>query len=229
MTSKDCCDDDHEPAPLHHRVIGGILFLIFLILFTIFLIWLILRPTKPHFTLQDATIYSFNLTQPNLLSATFQVTLQTRNPNDKIGVYYDRADVYSSYHNQQITLVTRLPPTYQGHKDIVIWSPFLYGVSIPIAPYLGMSLQQDQNAGLLLMNIKINARVRWKVGTWISGKYHMNVNCPAYITFGNNNNNNNYNNKNNNNNNNIGGGNIPGVNFGAVIKYQLSSSCHVDV
>ncbi|KAH9603937.1 hypothetical protein KSS87_018021, partial [Heliosperma pusillum] len=191
MTSKDCGGG----GGFFRLILGVILFLVFIVLFVVFLIWLILRPTKPHFILQDATIYYLNVTSPNTLTATFQVTLATRNPNQRIGVYYDRADVFASYRNQQITLPTRLPPTYQGHKDVIVWSPFLYGISVPVAPYLGMSLQQDQNNGLVVMNIKIDGRVKWKVGTWISGKYRLNVNCPAYITkgnnFGNNNNNNN--------------------------------------
>lgn len=61
------------------------------------------------------------------------------------------------------------------------------------------------------MNIKINGKVKWKVGTWVSGKYHLNANCPAYITFGNR-------------------GNTNGFNVGsAAVKFQLSSSCEVDV
>ncbi|XP_010685425.2 NDR1/HIN1-like protein 1 [Beta vulgaris subsp. vulgaris] len=214
MTSKDCGHDDDDRKDGFRCIIGGILTLIVLVLLAIFIIWLVLRPTKPRFILQDTTIYAFNVTAPNLLTATFQVTLSSRNPNGRIGVYYERLDVYASYHNQQITLPTRLPFTYQGHKDITIWSPFLYGNSVPIAPYLGMSLQQDQNAGLVLMNIKINGRVKWKVGTWISGKYHFNANCPSYITFGNKGNSNNPN----------------AFNFGAAaVKIQQSSSCQVDV
>lgn len=151
MTSKDCCHDEDEKKETVRRIIGGILTFIVIVLLVVFIIWAVLRPTKPRFILQDATIYAFNLTAPNILTATLQVTISSRNPNNRIGVYYERLDVYASYHNQQITLPTRLPFAYQGHKDITIWSPFLYGNSVPIAPYLGLSIQQDQNAGLVLI------------------------------------------------------------------------------
>lgn len=207
--TKDCGHDyDDNRGGLLRRVFIAIAALVVLVLFIVLLIWLILRPTKPRFILQDATIYAFNVTAPNLLTATLQVTLSSRNPNARIGVYYERVDVYASYQNQQISLPTRLPSTYQGHKDITVWSPFLYGNDVPIAPYLGLALQQAQNAGLVLINIKVDGRVKWKVGTWVSGKYHIWVNCPAYLTFGTKNN---------------------GVNVGAAVKYQLASSCHVDV
>ncbi|XP_021720549.1 NDR1/HIN1-like protein 1 [Chenopodium quinoa] len=210
MTSKDCGHDDDDRKGAFHRLIGGILTFIVLVLLVVFIIWLVLRPTKPRFVLQDATVYAFNVTAPNLLTATFQVTLSSRNPNERIGVYYERLDVHASYRNQQITLPARMPYTYQGHKDVTIWSPFLYGNNVPIAPYLGMSLQQDQNAGLVVMKIKVNGRVKWKVGTWVSGRYHLNANCPAYLSFGNK-------------------GNAFNNLGSSDVKFQISSSCQVDV
>lgn len=77
---------------------------------------------------------------------------------------------------------------------------------MPVAPYLTPALNEDLIAGLVLLNIKIDGWVRWKVGSWVSGGYRLHVNCPAYITF-------------------------PGqlVSAGQAIKYQLGERCAVDV
>lgn len=83
---------------------------------------------------------------------------------------------------QQITLSSVLPPVYQGHNDIDVWSPYLYGAAVPVAPYLADALQQDCAAGFLLVHVKIDGRIRWKVGSWISGHYHLFVNCPAFLS-----------------------------------------------
>lgn len=211
MSAKDCGHHEEEEKKLHRRIFAGILALIILVLFIILLVWLILRPTKPKFILQDATVYAFNVSSPNFLTTNFQITLSSRNPNDRIGIYYDKVDVYASYRGQQITLPTLLPSSYQGHKDITVWSPFVYGNSVPVAPYYTDALTQDQFAGTVMINIRVNGRIRWKVGTFISGRYHLNVNCPAYINLGNKNNN--------------GGG----IMVGPAIKYQLVQICHVDV
>ncbi|URE19916.1 hypothetical protein MUK42_10884, partial [Musa troglodytarum] len=40
---------------------------------------------------------------------------------------------------------------------------------------------QDNNAGLLLVDINVEGRLRWKVGTWTSGHYHIHVTCPAFV------------------------------------------------
>ncbi|KAM3374291.1 NDR1/HIN1-like protein 1 [Capsicum galapagoense] len=210
MSAKDCGHHDEERRKLHRRLFAALLGFVILILFIILLIFLKLRPTKPHFVLQDATIYSFNISSPNFLTTNFQITLASRNPNDKIGIYYDKLDVYATYRGQQITLPTLIPQTYQGHKDFTIWSPFVYGNSVPIAPYLTESLNQDQMAGTVLINVKVDGSVRWKVGTFVSGKYHLNVNCPAYVGVG---------------------GKMIGnsIAVGSAMKYQLVQNCHVDV
>ncbi|XP_020872156.1 NDR1/HIN1-like protein 1, partial [Arabidopsis lyrata subsp. lyrata] len=181
------------------------------IFLTILLIWAILQPSKPRFLLQDATVYAFNVSgnPPNLLTSNFQITLSSRNPNDKIGVYYDRLEVYATYRSQQITFRTTIPPTYQGHKEINIWSPFVYGTSVPIAPFNGVGLDEDKDNGAVMLIIRADGRVRWKVGTFITGKYHLHVKCPAYINFGN-----------------KAAGVIIGDN---AVKYTFTSSCSVSV
>ncbi|GLT94784.1 hypothetical protein SLE2022_125070 [Rubroshorea leprosula] len=203
---------DHHGAgrrKFFRRILACILIFNLIILITILLIWAVLRPTKPRFVLQDVTVYAFNTSTPNFLTSNFQVTIYSRNPNDKMGIYYDKLDVYAEYRNQQITLRTAIPQTYQGHKDVNVWSPFVHGTDVPVAPYNSIALGQDQSMGAVMVTIKIDGRVRWKVGTFVSGKYHLYVRCPAYITFGSN-----------------GSGVTVAEN---AVKYQLATRCTVSV
>ncbi|XVF76114.1 hypothetical protein PTKIN_Ptkin13bG0239700 [Pterospermum kingtungense] len=181
---KDCGNHGKCRRKIIRKILACLLVFLLIVLITILLIWAILRPSKPSFILQDTTVYAFNASIPNFLTSNFQVTLSSRNPNDRIGIYYDRLDIYASYRNQQITLRTALPPTYQGHKEINVWSPFVYGNMVPIAPEFSTTLSSEQAAGSVFLMIKIDGRVRWKVGTFVSGRYHLYVRCPAYITFG---------------------------------------------
>ncbi|KAJ6864726.1 NDR1/HIN1-like protein 1 [Populus alba x Populus x berolinensis] len=183
MSSKDCGSHGHRRRRLFRRIFAGILIFLLIVLIIILLVWAILRPSKPKFILQDATVYAFNVSSPNLLTSNFQVTLSSRNPNDKVGIYYDKLDVYATYRNQQITPRTAIPTSYQGHNEIDVWSPFVYGSAVPVSPYNSVALSQDQATGTVMLMIKIDGRVRFKVGTFISAKYHLNVQCPAYIQF----------------------------------------------
>ncbi|GAU44222.1 hypothetical protein TSUD_399860 [Trifolium subterraneum] len=209
MSVKECDHHKGRKRKIFQRIFWGIIIFLFIILLTILLIWAILRPTKPTFVLLDITVAAFNATQPNFLTSNFQVTLSSRNPNDHIGVYYDRLDTYVTYRSQQITYRTAIPPSYQGHKEIDVWSPFVYGTDVPVAPFNFVSLSQDQSNGNFYVNVKIDGRVRWKVGAFISGHYHLHARCPAYISIGNNGN---------------------GVNYGEnAVKYQLDQRCSVSV
>lgn len=165
------------------------LFVAFSALFTtilsiILLIWLILRPSKPEFSLKEADIYQLNLSNSNLLNSSIQLTLLAKNPNQRIGIYYDEIQVYAAYKGQQITLYTPLPPFYQGHEDSNLLSASLMGTGLPVAPSFGYEVGRDQTVGRLVLNLKVNGRLRWKVGTWVSGRYRLNVNCVAVMALG---------------------------------------------
>ncbi|CAL5440642.1 unnamed protein product [Camellia sinensis] len=75
---------------------------------------------------------------------------------------------------------------YQRHnKEVNIWSTVVSGVNVPVAPYNGVALSQGQADGTVMLTIKIEGRVRFEVGTYISGCYHLSVKCPDNIVFGN--------------------------------------------
>ncbi|XP_074574347.1 NDR1/HIN1-like protein 1 [Curcuma longa] len=211
-SSKDSCGDHGrrcERRRWWRRCIGYTLLFLFLVLLAIFITWLVLRPTKPRFYLRHATVNQFNYSGPpsNLLSTVFQVTVSSRNPNDRIGVHYDRLEAYASYRYQQITLRARLTPLYQGHNDVVLWSPVLFGPAIPIAPYLCDAIKGDVASGFLQLSVRLEGRIRWSVGSWDSGRYRLFVDCPAFLTFQN------------------------GVSTaeGAIVQFQQPSRCSVEV
>ncbi|EPS74359.1 hypothetical protein M569_00401, partial [Genlisea aurea] len=179
------------------------------VLLIVLIVWAVLRPTKPQFTLQDATIFTLNVSSPNVISIVVQITVTARNPNSRIGIYYDRLDAFADYRNQQVTYYSSIPPVYQGHKDFNVWSPFLYGNNVPVAPYNGLALNEDESTGAVILAVNLNGRVRWKVGDVISGRYHLHVMCPAYIPIGNSKN--------------------TGIVVGNAVKYQLSQPCSVNV
>ncbi|RLM70159.1 protein YLS9-like [Panicum miliaceum] len=182
--SKDCGNHgDDEFKQSLRRLLGVLLFLALLVGLIALIIYLVLRPTHPRFILQDAALRQLDLSNGSapLLSAAAQVTLASRNPNARVGVHYDRLDVYASYKYQQVTLASGLPAVYQGHGDVDVWSPVLAGPNVPFAPFLADAMRKDIANGYLIMEVRIDGRVRWKVGSWTSGHYHIFVTCPAYF------------------------------------------------
>jgi len=211
---KDCVNHGEDNVrQACRRLLAFLFFLALVVAFIALIIYLVLRPTHPRFFLQDASLQQLDALTSNasaaagILSTTLQVTIASRNPNDRVGVYYDRLDVYASYKYQQITVASSLPSVYQGHGDVEVWSPVLSGPGVPFVPYLADSLAKDVQAGYLVLQVKIDGRVRWKVGSWISGHYHIFVTCPAFLTG-------------------VGGNGAPGA---SGLRFQSATYCRVEV
>ncbi|KAI3471268.1 hypothetical protein Pfo_027931 [Paulownia fortunei] len=154
------------------------------ILSFILLVWLILHPTKPQFSLKQADINQLNLTGPSFLNSSIQLTLLSNNPNKKVGIYYDEFLVYASYKGQKITPETSISKFYQEHEETNLLSASLAGNQQPLAPSLAYQVQHDQGTGKLALNFKVIGRLRWKVGSWVSGRYRFTVNCITIMPFG---------------------------------------------
>ncbi|CAL0319575.1 unnamed protein product [Lupinus luteus] len=149
----------------------------------ILLIYLILHPSKPQFSLTQVDIYQLNLSGPKLNSSV-QLILLSKNPNQKVGIYYDEFQVYASYKGQQITGETSVPPFYQSNEESNLLTASLVGNGVPVAPSIGYEVGRDQSSGRLVLNLKVNGKLRWKVGTWVTGHYRFNVNCVSFMAFG---------------------------------------------
>ena len=159
-----------------------LLALVLVVAFVALVVYLALRPSKPSFYLQDLQLRRpIHVGDPSL-SASAQVTLASRNPNDRVGVLYKRLDVFVTYRDQPITAPVSLPPQYQGHRDVTVWSPVLAAEAVPVAAYVADAMKQDVAAGFVALQVKVDGRIKWKVGSWVSGSYHLFVSCPAMLS-----------------------------------------------
>ncbi|CAI9774213.1 unnamed protein product [Fraxinus pennsylvanica] len=180
---KDCAKKRFNINKFHKKFFFSFSTFLLAILSLVFLVWLILHPKKPQFSLKDVNIYQLNLSDSNLINSTVRLTLSSNNPNKKVGIYYDVLQVYASYKSQIITQETSLPPFYQGNEETNLLSAALDGYQIPVAPSFGYEVGRDQRIGKFVLTLKVIGRLRWKVGTWVSGRYRFNVNCIAILPF----------------------------------------------
>ncbi|KAJ0971044.1 hypothetical protein J5N97_019003 [Dioscorea zingiberensis] len=151
------------------------------ILSIILLIWFILHPSKPQFYLKNADIYQLSLASPHLLNSTIEITLQSKNPNTRVGIYYDKVRIFAAYKGQQITGDSEVPSFYQGHEDTNYLTTSLNGNGMPVYPLFGYEVGRDQTSGKLIVELKLDGQLRWKVGMWVSGRYRFDVDCTAAI------------------------------------------------
>ncbi|CAL5009227.1 unnamed protein product [Urochloa decumbens] len=181
------CDQhkDCERQRLYRRFCAALAALVLLALLIVLIVWLVLRPSKPRFYLNNVDIVCINVSSSSssLLTVTMQATVAARNPNERVGIFYDRADVYAEYRGLQATVATALPPIFQAKGgDATVWAPFLSGAGVPLPPYLAAALAQDETAGYLLLTIRVDGWIRFKAGAFITSHYHLRVRCPALLT-----------------------------------------------
>jgi hypothetical protein len=190
VTHKDC----HNHCPNHgswweevpfRRFLQVLLAFLLIVLFVILVVFLALHPHKPRFYLQNATVNELNVSN-GLLTSSLQFTVVSHNPNDRISVLYDSLSTYASYMGQQITAECPLPPFYQDNNAIDGLTPILYGNSVPLAAVLCEQLNYERQNGLLSLSLRMEGTIRWKVGSWTSGCYHLNVYCWAMLGISNN-------------------------------------------
>jgi len=179
-----CRDCEPPPRPFIIFLMVLVAFLLILLAVVILVIFLVLHPHKPRFYLQSATVRQLNLSD-GFLTSNLQFTVVSHNPNDRVGVLYDSLRTYASYLGQQITPQYPLPPFYQDDQDLNVLTPLLCGNSIPLAPVVCQQLNYDRQNGLLSLSLRIEGTIRWKVGTWTSGHYHLNANCWAILGLSN--------------------------------------------
>ncbi|XP_051123044.1 NDR1/HIN1-like protein 26 [Andrographis paniculata] len=141
--------------------------IIIAILVMLLLVWLlILHPWKPP---------QFSIREANLInsSSAIHLTLLSHNPNKMfLGIYYEDSRVHASYKGRRITPDTPVAPFYQGPQ----------GTKILGAALLLMVRQQrntSSTAGIRnkALSFKVRGMLRWKVGSWVSGKHRFSVNC----------------------------------------------------
>ncbi|XP_020599207.1 NDR1/HIN1-like protein 1 [Phalaenopsis equestris] len=182
-----------QTIPLHHlktlnkKLLFTLSSLLLSLTFLSLLFFLILHPSKPRFHLHDTALYDLTLTSPpspRLLNSTIQATIVSNNPNTHSGVYYDRLRAYAVYKGQQITAEAELPPFYQGNGDTNLLSASLVGAGMPMATGLGDEVVRDRMNGKMVLSVRLDGEMRWKVGSWVSRRYRFDVDCVAVIRYG---------------------------------------------
>ncbi|OWM79040.1 NDR1/HIN1-like protein 10 [Punica granatum] len=150
-----------------------------------FIFWLIFRPNLLKYHVTDAQLTQFNLTtttsNSQQLNYNLRLNLTLRNPNKKIGVYYDRIEARAYYEGQRFHDVT-LPKFYQGHKNTTILSPTFEGQRVIVLGSDELSdFNSDKAAGVYDIDVKLYLRVRFKLGKIKTFRFKPKIKCDLKV------------------------------------------------
>ncbi|XP_060177075.1 NDR1/HIN1-like protein 10 [Lycium barbarum] len=145
-------------------------------------VWLVLRPNKVKFYVTDATLTQFDLsTTNNTLYYDFALNMTVRNPNKRIGIYYDSIEARAMYQGERFAS-QNLEPFYQGHKNTSTLSPVFKGQSLVLLGDREKSnYNNEKNSGIYEMEVKLYMRIRLKAGRIKTHKIKPKIECDFKV------------------------------------------------
>ncbi|KAF5473490.1 hypothetical protein F2P56_010098 [Juglans regia] len=147
----------------------------------ILIFWLIFRPNNIKFHVTDASLTQFNFTADNTLQYNLALNITVRNPNKKIGVYYELISVRAHYEDQRFDSVN-LTPFYQGHKNTSVLSPVFVGQQLVLLGADELSkFNAEKNAGVYSIDVKLYLRIKFKVGKIKTWRFKPKVKCDLKV------------------------------------------------
>ncbi|KAL1289331.1 hypothetical protein HN51_057727 [Arachis hypogaea] len=157
-----------------------ILALIILVGIAVLITWLVLRPKNLVYSVEDAAIHNFNLTDANHLNSNFEFTIRAYNPNRRVSLYYDSVEVSVRYEDQ--TLATNaVQPFYQGHKNVTRLQVRLAAQTVALFGNVPKDLKLERTSGDIELDVWIKAKIRFKVGKWKSDHRTMKIFCSSVL------------------------------------------------
>ncbi|XP_022132509.1 NDR1/HIN1-like protein 3 [Momordica charantia] len=159
-----------------------IITLVIVVGIAVLLLWLIFRPNLLKFHATDASLTQFNFTTTNNnLHYNLAINITVRNPNRRIGIYYDDIEADAYYQAQRFGTVN-LSQFYQGHKNTSLLSPSFVGQKIVLLGTDGVSsFNSEKSSGIYSIDVKLYSRIRLKFG-WVKfGRYKLKIKCPLKV------------------------------------------------
>ncbi|XP_010464907.1 PREDICTED: NDR1/HIN1-Like protein 3-like [Camelina sativa] len=133
------------------------------------ILWLIFRPNAVKFYVSDANLNQFSLDPNNNLHYNLDLNFTIRNPNQRVGVYYDEISISGYYGDQRFGSVNA-SSFYQGHKNTTVIGAKMEGQNLVVLGDGARSdLKEDEKSGIYRIGAKLRLSVRfkfWFVKSW---------------------------------------------------------------
>ncbi|XP_043699794.1 uncharacterized protein At1g08160 [Telopea speciosissima] len=153
----------------------SLLALIVLIGLTVLIVWLVIRPKRLEYTIEDGSVHGYDM-KYNHINASFNFMLKAYNPNRKVSVYYDSMQVTLLYDDAPIAFDV-VEPFFQPHRNVTLLELKPVAHTAPLLVSAAKDLNVERMSGEMELTIKVKARIHFKVGSWKSSKRTLWATC----------------------------------------------------
>ncbi|KAJ4783811.1 hypothetical protein LUZ62_035057 [Rhynchospora pubera] len=180
--------ENTENTPNSSNRIRLVLFCIALILVGIsaLILYLLFRPSKPYFSVASVWVYALtnnvsSSQSSNLLCTSMQFNFVLNNPNDRVGIFYDRLSVSVYYHNEPIAPPVALPSIFQKPSETGALSQALGAPIVPVSEDAVTQLTLDQANGVVGLKVVVLGQVKYKSTLYKTGWSMLYVTCDLVV------------------------------------------------
>ncbi|XP_040993213.1 NDR1/HIN1-like protein 13 [Juglans microcarpa x Juglans regia] len=150
--------------------------------------YLVVKPESPNYSVKAIIIRGLNLTTTTtssssvqMVSPEFDITVRSDNPNDKIGIYYQKDSSVEIFYSDVRLCNGVLPVFYQPSNNVTAFHTTLKGSGIELSGTVKNSLVEAQKRGEVPLDLKIRAPVKIKVGSVKTWKITVKVDCDITV------------------------------------------------
>ncbi|KAL6990832.1 hypothetical protein U1Q18_008953 [Sarracenia purpurea var. burkii] len=169
----------HSPR-VYKMICAIFLALLFLVGIIVFILWLSFRPHRPKFHVRGFLVPGLDKAH-GFENARVIFNVTDRNPNRKIGIYYDAMQVTLFYKGQSIGGTSLSFPFYQEPKNTTMLSSVLGRATLTVNNQRWMEFRNDLTGGMVVFRIRITSTIRFKVSKWDTKSHRMHANCKVGV------------------------------------------------
>ncbi|KAG6544391.1 hypothetical protein Mapa_014225 [Marchantia paleacea] len=165
---------------------GALVALIFAVGIAVLVFFLVVHPKAPKYNVKDVKLATFSVSPSSsdpskyVLNALTLYEVEARNPNQKIGIYYDAINIDVLSEGVSIG-AGDIPSFYQGHKNTTVITGDLSASDVPLESTVGQALQSAQSVGRIPLYVTVDVRARIKIGAWKSPHFWVHVRCNVAV------------------------------------------------
>ncbi|ESQ28825.1 hypothetical protein EUTSA_v10019035mg [Eutrema salsugineum] len=148
---------------------------------TIGILYLVFKPKLPDYSIDRLQLTRFVLSQDSSLSTAFNVTITAKNPNEKIGIYYEDGSKITVWYMEAKLSEGSLPKFYQGHENTTVIYVEMTGQTQDASGLMTTLQEQQQRTGNIPLRIRVNQPVRVKFGKLKLMELRFLVRCGVLV------------------------------------------------
>lgn len=145
-----------------------------------FILWLIFRPQLIAATVESVSLAQLDLAPNSALAYNFSVDITVRNPNKRVGLYYDDVESLALFDDQRFAYA-RLDSFFQATEASTKVSPQFHGQQVLQGDVTAANFRSQQTDGRFSLDVKLNAKLRVKVWAFKVPGPKAKITCPLSV------------------------------------------------